>query len=219
MRDDRLLQLVRMAGEADELERGSRLVLTDAPHPSLWRRMWAPLTAMAAAAALAVVLWPVAPGPVVRPGPGPVAIAPTGATPDEGAVTTVSLPTVAEPCQPSGPMLLAVFHQPDERCDCVVWRAGAFVETDIRRLGSAELIEAAWTNRCADSSNLVLVVAIDGPPDELPQSAEAALELAANLSIPRAWCGENAGCYEDSAMGVLPSSVKIVAETLSMSAR
>ncbi|GJQ30535.1 MAG: hypothetical protein HBSAPP03_24190 [Phycisphaerae bacterium] len=225
MRDDHLLNLVRMAREADELERGMPLALVGEVAPR--RRVWAPLLAiasMAAAVTLAWVLWPAPPLNLPSPpAPGPIALQPmprTDMTADGGArVIAASTESTIDACEPSGPMLLAVFHQTDERCDCVVWRPGAFVEYDIARLGSADLIQAAWDNRCADTSELVLVLAIDGPRELLPADADAALELAATLSIPRAWCGEDPACYEDSAAGLFPSSVRVVAETLALSSR
>lgn len=223
MRDDQLLNLVRMAGEADELDRSANLVLVEAEAKPA--RFWLPLvafTSLAATLTLALVLWPKAPISTIPLGPIADGTATSGATvvPKNGDSTTiVPVSTVAQACQPSGPMLLAVFHQTDERCDCVVWMEGAFVETDIRRLGSADLIEAAWTNRCAETSDLVLVVAMDGPRELLPADADAALELAASLSIPRAWCGENPGCYEESASGFLAPSVMVVAETMAISSK
>lgn len=219
MRDDQLLNLVRMAGEAEELDRSANLVLTEAP-AARPQRFWAPLVAFSSVAAmltLALVMWPKAPVSPLTPGPIVVKPIETGVSPEIVPVKQETV--VADACQPSGPMLLAVFHQTDERCDCVVWMEGAFVETDIRRLGSADLIEAAWTNRCAETSDLVLVVAMDGPRDQLPADAEAALELAASLSIPRAWCGENPGCYEESASGFLAPSVMVVAETMAISSK
>ncbi|CAG0969797.1 hypothetical protein PHYC_01180 [Phycisphaerales bacterium] len=199
MRDQRILDLVQMASEAEELEQSARLTFAHTPAETgmSWRRVGV-LGALAAVLTMAFMVWPRAPIPgppqVVMNRPKPVA------------------PKAPEQVN-TGPMLLAVFHQPDARCDCVVWEEGSFANRDVREIGRSELIEAAWKARCADSSNLMLVVALDGPRELLPTDEDSARVLAACLSIQSEECGAAASCYENASEFISPS-VTMVAATL-----
>lgn len=220
MRDDQILDLVRMASEAQDLERGSALRLVGEPaRRSLGGRVGV-LMALAAAVAGAVYLWPapVSPGsasPLLPNGlpnglPGGERLA-TGAEAGGGEVVPATM-TVSEAIE--GPMLLAVFHQKDARCDCVVWKPLAFAGGDIETLDSEALMNAALAYRCSDDTSLVLAIALDGPRDMLPTTREGAMELAATLSLPRAECGTSSECYERKATDYLSPSIRVLAETL-----
>lgn len=205
MRDERILDLVQMASEAEELEQSARLSLTRNADGISWPRL-AALTALAAVLTLSFVMWPRAP----IPGPPQVVM----------SHRPRPAPAVVTECPPqTGPMLLAVFHQPDSRCDCVVWQEGSFGDRDVHEIGESELIEAAWRVRCADSSNLMLVVALDGPRELLPTDEESARVLAAGLSIQSEECGVSASCYESHPNEFIPPSVTMVAATLASSGR
>lgn len=226
MCDERLLELVSHAVQAEALERSAHeaddapeaipmiRVRVEQPREAAWFK---PLAAgLAAAAAIAVgVFWPsgspqtVTPAPVA---PGPVA-ATTDAAPAVEHAPEVRIAR-SERGAGSAAVLLAVFRQADSRCDCVVWEPDAFGGQTIDELDASELIEAAWRHRCAETGDLMLVMALDGPRELLPQSTEEAIALAACLSVDD--CGPVPACYETHAPSCLAPGVVLIAETLAL---
>jgi hypothetical protein len=226
MRDERLLELVSHAVQAEALERSAHDI-DKAPEtipmirvrvePLRQAKWFKPLAAgLAAAAAIAVgVFWPSgSPQPVT---PAPVAPGPVATTTDV-APAVEHAPEVrlarSERGEGSAAVLLAVFRQADSRCDCVVWEPDAFGGQTIDELDASELIEAAWRHRCAETGDLMLVMALDGPRELLPRSAEEAIALAACLSAEE--CGPVPACYETHAPSCLAPGVALIAETISL---
>lgn len=224
MRDERLLELVSHAVQAEALERSAHeigeapeaipmiRVRVEQPREAAWFK---PLAAgLAAAAAIAVgVFWPSgSPQPMTPVGPGPVA-ATTDAAPAVEHAPEVRIAR-SEHGAGSAAVLLAVFRQADSRCDCVVWEPDAFGGQTIDELDASELIEAAWRHRCAETGDLMLVMALDGPRELLPRTAEEAIALAACLSAEE--CGPEPACYETHAPSCLAPGVVLIAETLAL---
>ncbi|MDX2131768.1 MAG: hypothetical protein SFY69_06935 [Planctomycetota bacterium] len=229
MNDERVLQLVSMAVEAETLEHEGAPAM-QFPDAARAGRGWSLAgvlrvgAGLAAAAAVAVGLfWPVAgPAPVAPGEPGARADASgivnditRGEAPAPGAGRVVT--TTADGATPShpatnSPMLLAVFRQPDSRCDCVVWEPDALAGVAIEHLDRERLIKAAWDRRCADGGSLMLVVALDGPRELLPASPEEAMALATCFALDE--CGVESGCYESMAAECVTPGVTIIAEAI-----
>jgi hypothetical protein len=237
MQDERLLNLVRMSLEADELERSAAAPFRATSSPRLATRAALGWVGSIAAALLIVAgaWWLNRPSPNPAPplglgrlyhnvpalseGPRPVwAGLNTERQTQASTSSDAALDHEHESCNTQSPVLLAVFQHADGRCDCVVWKPGAFTK-DFDRIERADLVHAAWQYRCAETSDLVLVAAVDGPRDLLPLDPGVALELATRLALERERCGEDAACYEHEALQFLSPSVSIRAETVALASR
>lgn len=201
--------LIRMATEVDEME-------ADASHSFQWARAKASrrdvimqrltgIGGLAAAACLAlmVFMW-------VR-GPQPVAPTPVAALPEHTVAPVKATPKAPE----EGSVLLAVFHDSDDRCSCVQLRSDALKGRKVSEMGGGELLRAAIATACHENPEKVLVLAMSGPKDVLPTTTAEA-EVLATCITENGRCGDDSICYASSAQSYLPPGVTVVAETLGM---
>jgi len=206
MNDDQLSTLIRMAVEAERLESPLHIEHFRAVPPVRRSVLWklAPLAA-AAAVLLAVMI---VPRFMSQP-----------ESPDEIAINTDPAPVLAPEvvvAKPSaeGSMLVAVYREADDRCGSVVWVKDAFAGRAMADVSRTELVEAALKGRGDARTGLMLVVGLQGPREMLPDSHAAAEALAQCMTVES--CGVEAPCYAATALGCLPSNVRIVTETVGM---
>lgn len=187
MDDRKLDNLIRMALEAESLERSGevpRLKLVGAPSR---RRSWLlPFAAALASAAAAVTVVTVV-LPSVSPSvqPIPVAHGPAGThqpapKPREGFETqlTASQPVPAE----EGSVVLAFFQGIDGRCTCMHIQDEDWDRNKLANKDRAELLDVAYRSTCGGPTPSLLVVAVAGQRDALPRTPEAAEALALKLA-------------------------------------
>jgi hypothetical protein len=205
--------LIRMASEVDEME-------SDASHSFQWARAKASrrdvimqrltgIGGLAAAACLAlmVIMW--VRGPQPAPAPTPVAIV---TKPEH---TVAPLAAAAPKTPEEGSVLLAVFHDADDRCSCVQLRSDALKGRKLTEVGGGELLRTAIATACHENPEKVLVLAMTGPKEVLPRSTAEA-EVLATCITENGRCGDDSICYASSAQAYLPPGVTVVAETLGM---
>jgi len=200
--------LIRMATEVDTME-------SDASHSFQWARAKASrrdvimqrltgIGGLAAAACLAlmVFMWVRGPQPAA---PTPVAIVPP-------KIELVPLPAKLSE---EGSVLLAIFHDADDRCSCVQLRSDALKGRKVSEMGGGELLRTAIATACHENPEKVLVLAMSGPRDVLPRSTAEGEVLAACIT-ENGRCGDDSICYASSAQAYLPAGVTVVAETMGM---
>lgn len=207
MRDEQLLNLVRMASEAREWE--DHLARAgDAPCRVPRAQGLGMLLGLAACVALAACLtllvWlGASTSPAPTPGPQPGPLASTDAMPRPPAARG----------EPS--MVLALFQDPEAQCECFVWREASFGERNMSDVRPSELLAAALKDSCSlQRRGTVFVVGLQGPREQLPPTREAARALASCMAGGTETCGEEASCYGAGAVGCVPSGVRVVAEAI-----
>jgi hypothetical protein len=215
MNDKDLSALIRMATEAERLEEPAPLRFgwakpnrTDTA--SRVRTAVTGIVSLAAAACLgfAAITW-------MKPAPSqplPVAVKPTEVPPVvEAAASEVTHVAKAEP--EIGSVIMAVFRDADERCSCIQINAADF-EGRLSDVGQSEILRRALANACHDNPRQVLVIAMQGPKDELPTTAAEAELLAAAVREDAGHCGSDAMCISSQAVAYMPSSVTVLTSTL-----
>jgi len=229
--DDKALQrLVRMAVEAEQFEAGEKLRLAGTPRETrpiiTSGRRWRGLGALAACVGLlaGVITLPRMitaisgtggpKGPIADGGVAPRPRAIVGVF-DEQAQKALDIFRSINGHSNGKQMLLALFRDGQDGCECVVWKEAEFGDRNLDEVSRSELLAAAMKGRCSADSSLVLVLALDGPQELLPESTEAAASLAACVSN-EIECRQNAACYTTQAIQCLPEQVSVVAETLAM---
>jgi hypothetical protein len=205
--------LIRMATEVDDME-------SDAGHSFQWARAKASrrdvimqrltgIGGLAAAACLAlmVFMWVRGPQPVA-PTPGPLT----------RIISEKPAPAAPPKLSEEGSVLLAVFHDADDRCSCVQLRSDALKGRKVSEMGGGELLRTAIATACHENPEKVLVLAMSGPRDVLPRSTAEA-EVLATCITENGRCGDDSICYASSAQAYLPPGVTVVAETMGMEHR
>ena len=205
MRDEQLLNLVRMADEARAWDE-QLAHAAETPRRAPRARELGPLLGLAACVALAacltVVAW-LAPTPTATPGPVP---GPRAST--DGAATP-------GPAGADSSMVLALFQDPETQCECFVWREASFGERNMSDVRPSELLAAALKDSCSPQrQGTVFVVGLQGPREQLPPTREAARALASCMAGGTETCGEEASCYGAGAVGCVPTGVRVVAEAI-----
>ena len=150
-----------------------------------------------------VIVWMKAPQPAPI---SPIAIVP--------AAPAIEPPKVPE----EGSVLLAVFHDADDRCSCIQLQHPWSKGTDVSQLGGGAVLRAAMSTTCHDNPDKVLAIAVSGPKYLLPRSTAEAEVLAACVT-DNGRCGDDGGCYSNSAAAYLPAGVTVVAESMGMGQR
>jgi len=200
--------LIRMATEVDAME-------SDESHSFHWARAKASrrdvimqrltgIGGLAAAACLAlmVFMWVRGPQPAA---PTPVAI----------AAPTIEHIAVPAKLSEEGSVILAIFHDADDRCSCVQLRSDAFKGRKVSEMGGGELLRTAIATACHENPEKVLVLAMSGPREVLPHTTAEAEVLATCIS-EGGRCGDDSICYASNAQVYLPAGVTVVAETMGM---
>jgi hypothetical protein len=128
---------------------------------------------------------------------------------------------VAASKQPTeqGSVVLAVFHDADDRCTCVQlkdheWGTGR----SLAEVGRGELLRTAMAGGCQDNPDRLLVIAVSGPKDLLPQNTAEA-EVLATCVAENGRCGDDSYCYASNAMSYLAPGVTVMAEAVGMGRR
>lgn len=205
MRDEQLLNLVRMADEArawDEQIAHPAETPRSAPRAQGLGSLLGLAACVALAACLTVVAW-LAPTPTVTPGPVPGPRASTDGVPAPG------------PAGADSSMVLALFQDPESQCECFVWREASFGERNMSDVRPSELLAAVLKDSCSPQrQGTVLVVGLQGPREQLPPTREAARALASCMAGGTETCGEEASCYGAGAVGCVPTGVRVVAEAI-----
>jgi hypothetical protein len=210
--DRELLQLARMATEADELESGEAEVVPlrfPGASPGHVRAFKLAGGLIAAAAALATSVVMLVPRETRQDAPMVA----------QGEPETSVLPVDDEQLTPPEKcMLLAVYRTPDGSCDCVQihpheWEGGKKLAEVTRN----ELVDAALKSPCTNDADRVVVMAVSAPADVIGKSAEAAERVASRIaSAPPTW-HEDISAYATAAMPDLPKGATVVAKSLAMS--
>lgn len=212
MDDRELMELARMAMEAEEMESPrSRLRLAGtAPAHVRAFRLAGGLIAAAACLATAVVM--LAPRPT--PAPPPIVEGPSenGGTPEAPKLAHVEPPKNTDQC-----MLLAVFRGPDGVCDCMQWKKQEWEGgKKLAQVDRNELVGAVMKAPCTTSAERVVVVAMEGPADSLPQSPEAVQQIANRIAAAAPAGHEDVSAYASAAMSGLPKGATVVAKSIAM---
>ena len=151
LNDQRLENLLRDAREVDAIERGG------ARFP-----MWARVSMMAAAAVVLLVLgaW----FALLRS-------TPTAAAPDIAHGAPVETPS-------HGSVVMAVAEDESGKLKCVKWSANALGGKELDQVGVTELTRAGLSLSCDPAPVRMLVVGLQGPKTQLPDSDKRAQEIA-----------------------------------------
>jgi hypothetical protein len=208
--------LIRMATEAEQMEQDSNRSFQWARAKSsrrdvLMQRLTG-IGGLAAAACLAlmVVAWLRAPQGTT-PVPANVAVKPE---------VHADKPVIAKAKAPEqGSVMLAVFHDADDRCSCVQLRQDAFGKgRDLTQVGGSEMLRTAIAGGCHENPEKVLVIAMSGPKEMLPRSTAEA-EVLATCVAEYGRCDGDSGCYATHAASYLPAGLTVVAESMGMGSR
>jgi hypothetical protein len=202
--------LIRMATEVDRMEE-------DASHSFQWARakssrrdvLMQKLTgigglAAAACLGLMVFMW-------MR---GPQTTAPV-VTPPVAKVEQPAPKTTTPPHSEEGNVLVAIFHDADDRCSCVQLNKDVLKGRKLTDVGGGELLRTAIAQGCHENPEKVLVLAMSGPKEVLPRSTAEA-EVLATCITEAGRCGGDSMCYASNAQAYFPPGVTVVAETLGM---
>ena len=222
MDDRQLSQLLRMAAEAERLEFGHAPLSMPAPaSPRLG--VWLGWSAAAAVIAVGSAFWfanaVLAPStPSISPNTH-VATADNAPLPTNTDPTTPAIVEVAaaDPCDNESSVLLAIFRNADGSTSQA---RIAMSDWDSRRglndLAEGELIGFAFEhteNMTADTMpDSVVLLAVTGPSELVPHTADAAAHLAACLDQTPASCGTEIPCYTSAALQCLPPGVSVRGE-------
>jgi hypothetical protein len=205
MNDRQIEQLIRMAGEIENLEEGLDHPLMLRLHHAQrdpWKLVLvASLSGIAAAVLLAGVVamkmaQPPTPGPVM---PGPMVLNPS---PEHRTVQPVKA-TDARGC-----VVLTMFKDGD-KCNCVQMQTRELAGK-LEEMPRAELINMALEAPCSTTAQKVVVLAVSGRKDALPKTREDAEAIAARI-------GDGHGditAHAYAAMPSLGSDASVVTETV-----
>jgi hypothetical protein len=215
MNDRELERLIRMAHEAEALERS-------AEQPALRlvgggiRRWVAGLGIGAAAAASllgAIVIMHQSMGPGKS---GKIVTRETHSAPrpaPSGGDTTL-VKNEPEQC-----MVLAVYRNADGQCSCLQLKEHEWGGRSLADVPKRELVDLALREACSSDAHQVLVVAVEDKPGALPKSREDAEAIAAKLSeAPSSGKVSDVSSYAYAAMPTLSSGATVVAERVAVRA-
>lgn len=198
-----LAALVRMAGEAERLEEPAPVRFEWARaagrQNDLVRRMTVGGLAAAACVALGAFFWM-----KQAPAPKPLEVATAG--PAGAEVAPVS---VAAKAPENGSVVMAFFHDADDRCSCVQLNAGNF-KGDLAQVRGDDLVRSALANACHENPQRLLVIAMQGPKEALPASTAEAEVWAACVNDGAGRCRGESLCISDHAAPFIPAGVTMV---------
>lgn len=231
--DERLSELVRMAGEAERFELDA---LSD-EHAAgggnrFGGRVLAWFSGLAAAACLglgvylatlsggsAVVPQPIAGGPVVI-NPVPVDTASEVRSTSDRALAAAETGAKSRAGTSTGgnaSMVLALFEGETDDCACVQWKVVRWGEgrglADVPR---GELINAALASACAPNPSRVVVLAMENDSNGLPSSPEGAEAIMRLVADGPQNCGMDAECLDDAARESLPATMTFMSATMAL---
>jgi hypothetical protein len=234
MNDRRVSDLVRMAVEVDELERGAgvgsprlRLVGADAEpaHPLPTRGWWVGMTLAAAAVLAMAAMLPFMLRPTEQP-TGPIAMDHSGA----GEMRPIPTYLVSEgPTRPGlseSPVdagsvekcvVVAIYRDRTGGVNCVtpptpqVWQGNKCLS----EVSAQELKTVTLDRPCAKEADHALVVAMAGPQRSLPKTESDAVGIATCiLGGPNGDGGEGLGRIATAAASCVPPEVAVKIEAI-----
>jgi hypothetical protein len=239
--DRQLENLIKLAVEAEELERSADLPalrLVGVARPA--QRKWLlPLAGLMAAAAAGVAVTTVV-LPMIRPTsqPMPVAVEPRGTShlvaPVESSRdktrhalaslgnSPVKSSDFENPLNPNGQpvtgpeessVVLAFFQGIDGSCSCMHIQKEEWDAAQLTGKGRDALLNLAFQSSCTQPSSKVLVVGISAPTNSLPTTQEAAQALADRLSDAFNGARVDLVSRAYEAMPQLPAGSTVVAES------
>lgn len=228
MNDRHLENLLRMAHEAEELDRSARAGHAAYVIP-VWRRWVLGVGGLAAAAALAITVVhgtfaskPVVHSPVRIASSDHVRVQPVKAhtlSDEELAAVQRALADLIDSTDDAAgdrdeALVIAISGAPDDRsCECVRWRRVELPRgRELADLTRGELLRLGLQESCSPHAGKLLVVAVAS--DAISLNAETADRVAACLNGQS--CGEVGSCYATAALACLPPDATVVAETLAL---
>lgn len=227
-KDDDLLSLIRMAGEAERFEREAAGISEEASPARLrlagvgefparrvavnvWRRRIGYAGLLAASLGMAWVLWT---GGGAQGGRKPQSM--KLAANDAAKLKPGDRFTTAEgvPC-----VVLAIFKDSNGTQQCVdVTVHQLDSKSGLSGLDAKTLMASAsaGNDSCMERPDRLLIVAVAGPLDKLPGSEEEVRQLTACVTDSSRVCEEDLSSYERAAQSCLPSGLTVVADMLSL---
>jgi hypothetical protein len=207
MNDREIQTLIRMAGEAADLEAGREghapvFRIQPKPAVSLWR-----VGALSAAAA-AVLLAGVVSLRMAAPNLEPVRAGPKMFT-DRTARQPAAIEQVSAK---QGCVVLTMFRDGDA-CNCVQMRTHEF-SGKLEEVPRSELINMALEAPCSTSAQRVVVLAVSGNKASLPRTREDAEALAARITASGATHSADVASCAYQAIPTLGPDASVVAETV-----
>jgi hypothetical protein len=212
MDDKQIQNLVRMAMEAEDLERaGEGLAplarIGPGPAPLAWRLLKDVGIGVAAAACLTLGFL------YFRPAPN-IPVVKKGVAMGGGGTRDAVTPAAKDKC-----VVMAMFRDTDGRCSCVQMRETEW--RDQRRLAEvprAEIRNVALQSPCSSDAEQVLILAMEGQSETLPRNQHEAEVLAQGLSTAAASVGRHAdvASLAYTLMPALMPGATVVADSLTM---
>jgi hypothetical protein len=218
MTDREIERLMRMAFEAEDLERSAlaepaplRLVGGGARRWLAGRGM---ATAAAASLALAFFVMHKSVAPVPK---GPLASAGNPSHPRESQGATAGTMAVSGTTDDQC-VVMAVFRGADGQCSCLDLKEHEWANgRRLSQIDKRELLDVAMQAPCATNAHQVLVVAVEGKGTALPRSREQAEAIAARLAdVPATNRHSDVSSYAYAAIPDLPPDATVVAEKLAV---
>lgn len=117
-------------------------------------------------------------------------------------------------------VVVAIFRDSRGGCPCIHMQPHTLARgQSLDDLSPEQLADIRLKGSCASTGDSLLLVALQGPGDQLPSTA-AQIEALADCvgDAPRA-CDGSPGCMASMARGCLPSSVKVLAHSVEMASR
>lgn len=227
MNDRQLHELLRMAAEVDQIEAHASSTLgqvspwANANRPSSRSRLiWAGSSiaaAIALGAGLFVAMRPPAPPPLDAG--TSLVVAPSPEFVEPPTVVAVELPEeVPMDSRPATPgMLLAIYQDILGAARCVQilplpMNPGESL-ADVARADLLHAEELDGNTVCSTGPHRLLIVALAGPSNSLPDSPESAEALATCIASSRDQCSEMPSSYANAAAACLPPNVSVRVES------
>lgn len=214
MNDRELQTLIRMAAEAEALEHSGEMpaLRLAGRGPRRWAAGLGIASAAAAGLAIAFVLMRpanVPSGGSLAEGPGPVPVVTPEGEPGE---TRLASAAPAEEC-----VVMAVYRGPDGQCSCLELKEAQWGGRPLAEVQRRELLDLALAQPCSRDAQQVLVVAVEGKREVLPDSREEAEAIAARLAeAPVSGRYSDVTAYAYAAMPDLPPDATVVAERVAV---
>lgn len=130
--------------------------------------------------------------------------------------TSSDLPTGnADAC-----VVVAIFKDSRGGCPCIHIQPHTLADgRSLDELAPEELLGVRLKGSCTSTGDSLLLVAVQGPGDQLPRTAADAEALAECVGDAPKVCDGSPGCMANLARGCLPPSVKVLAQSVSMASR
>ncbi len=130
--------------------------------------------------------------------------------------TAADLPIGAE----EACVVVAIFKDSRGGCPCIHIQPHTLADgRSLDDLSPDELLDVRLKGSCSATGDSLLLVAVQGPGDQLPRTAAEAEALAECVGDAPRVCDGSPGCMANIARGCLPPSVKVLAQSVQMASR